>query len=77
MIEALQLLTRDKQDSYEKYIDKIARSGNIIAIKVKLADLKDNMDITRLPNELTGKDIDRLIKYLTAFKVLSLYRTKK
>jgi hypothetical protein len=36
---------------------------------VKLADLEDNMDITRL-NELTEKDRARLIRYLAAYRRL-------
>ena len=33
-----------------------------ISVVVKIADLKDNMDITRL-KEITYKDIERLKKY--------------
>lgn len=54
----------------EDYFDFIQRcKSNPIGRRVKLADLKDNMDITRL-NELTDKDIERLKKYHKAYKIL-------
>ncbi len=68
VIQALVLLTHDKQYSYDAYINQV--SQNIDAIVVKLADLKDNMDITRLP-ELTDKDIERLKKYHRSYLFLS------
>lgn len=54
----------------KNYFDFIQRSkANTIGHRVKIADLKDNMDITRL-NELTDKDIERLKKYHQAYKML-------
>ena len=47
VIESLKLLTRDEVTSYEEYIQKIKDSNNDIAIKVKLADLRHNSDISR------------------------------
>jgi type I restriction enzyme R subunit len=38
-------------------------------VKMKLADLEDNLDITRL-NEVTEKDRDRLNRYLAAYRRL-------
>ena len=40
-----------------------------LAIKVKLNDLRDNMDITRLVH-ITEKDTERLNKYLKAYQEL-------
>ena len=55
----------------EDYFDFILRcKANPIGRRVKIADLKDNMDITRL-NELTDKDIERLKKYHKAYKILN------
>jgi len=34
-------------------------------VRVKLLDIEDNMDVTRL-GELTGKDLERLQKYHAA-----------
>ena len=40
---ALDLLTRDPSDDYAEYIEKIATSGNHLAVEVKRADLWDNL----------------------------------
>lgn len=48
--EALCLLTRDKSVLYDEYIEKISTS--VIATKVKLADLKDNCNLSRLSEEM-------------------------
>lgn len=62
------LLTHDKKVSYDDYIKAIALNED--ARKVKLADLKDNSDITRLKG-LRKKDFDRMEKYHKAFIYLS------
>ena len=41
-----------------------------IALRVKIADLEDNMDIRRF-DELTERDLDRLNKYLKAWRDLT------
>lgn len=66
-IKILKLLTREKDESYMQYIKKIAT--NEIAIKIKMSDLKDNMDITRL-DKIKDEDIARLKKYHKAYKFL-------
>ena len=63
VISALKHLTRGKNEKYFDYIEKIKQ--NFIAKKVKLVDLEDNMDISRIPNP-TNKDCDRLEKYKKA-----------
>lgn len=68
VIFSLILLTHDKQISYEDYIKKL--SSDIDAVKVKIADLKDNSDITRLKG-LTKKDFNRMEKYHKAYIYLS------
>ena len=68
VIYTLMDLTHNKKDSYENYIKKI--SLNEDAVKIKLADLKDNSDITRLKG-LTKKDFDRIEKYHKAYVYLS------
>lgn len=52
-VEALKALTHDKSVSYFDYIDKIKK--NPLARKVKLSDLKDNMnlkDLKKLPKKI-------------------------
>jgi len=61
---AVLCLTKYRMESYAEYIQKIKSSR--IATEVKLADLKHNMDITRLP-KLEEKDIERLKKYHAAY----------
>lgn len=66
-IEALRLLTHDKDIPYMDYIKTI--SPNPIARAVKIADLKDNSDLSRLQN-VKQKDIDRVDKYTKALDFL-------
>jgi len=42
VVEALRLLTHDKDTPYEDYLDRIIESGNPIAIMVKYHDLQHN-----------------------------------
>lgn len=66
-IEALKLLTRDNSVPYMDYVKEIA--ANPIAKAVKLADLRDNSDLSRL-KEVTEKDKERLKKYRIAIAFL-------
>ena len=59
-IEVIDHLTRKKNEPYEDFINRASRNEH--AKRVKIADLEDNMDISRL-NEITDKDIERLSKY--------------
>jgi len=45
IVEAVVALTRQRGESYEDYLRRIAR--NPLAVQVKLADLENNSDITR------------------------------
>lgn len=67
VIEALSLLTHSKDVDYFDYIRKL--SMNSIARRVKLADLRHNSDLKRLPY-VTEKDIKRRNKYLRAIDYL-------
>ena len=68
IIDALKLLTHNKNVDYIKYINNI--KNNPIAKKVKLADLKHNSDITRL-EKVTKKDEERREKYRKAIEILN------
>ena len=64
IIEALRCLTKLSED--ENYDDFIARvMTNPLAVKIKLYDLEDNLDVSRL-DSLTDADIARCKKYLHA-----------
>lgn len=67
IIDALILLTHDKEEYYFNYVIRLSK--NEIAKKVKIADLKHNSDITRI-TELSQKDINRVEKYKKAIEIL-------
>ena len=68
VVDAVVALTKVKGEDYKSYISRV--HANRYATIVKIADLQDNMNITRL-NELTEKDVKRLKKYLDAYKFLT------
>lgn len=68
VINALKLLTHNKNIKYMDYIQLI--SENEIAKKVKLADLRHNSDLTRL-EKVNKKDTQRVFKYKEAIKLLT------
>lgn len=67
IVEAVQALTHRQGETYDKFIDRL--SANAIARRVKIADLLDNMDVTRLP-VLTDHDCQRLQKYHRSWRKL-------
>lgn len=66
--DAVSVLTHDKSIPYLDYIVGIKK--NDLAVKVKIADLSHNMDMSRLP-EITEKDWKNHEKYKEAFRILS------
>ena len=74
VLAALDAITKRESESYDQFIDRVKE--NPIALKVKMADLRDNMDILRLP-ELTEKDLLRITKYHKAYRYLEQYGGKE
>lgn len=68
VIAALDALTKRENEAYDDAIERVAL--NPLARRVKLADLQDNMRLTRL-QQVTKKDLNRLAKYHRAWKLLS------
>lgn len=68
VLEALRSVTVNDGEDYDDFIDRAAK--NPIGRQVKIADLKDNMDVTRI-GELTERDRDRLNKYKRALARLT------
>ena len=69
VMDALRCVTKLSEDEdYDHFIARV--KTNPLAVKVKLNDLKDNMDITRL-DQVTEKDLARLNKYIRAYKQLT------
>ena len=68
VIKALELVT--KRDDGEDYMAFIARAGaSEIGRRVKMADLKDNMDMSRIADP-TERDHQRIAKYERALAYL-------
>jgi hypothetical protein len=63
----LTLLNHHTASSREEYINRI--STNFLALKVKLNDLRNNLDITRIP-EPTEKDYARIERYKKEYDIL-------
>ena len=69
VMDALRCVTKLSEDEdYDHFIERV--KTNPLALKVKLNDLKDNMDITRL-GEVTEKNLGRLNKYIRAYRQLT------
>jgi GTP diphosphokinase / guanosine-3',5'-bis(diphosphate) 3'-diphosphatase len=62
--EAILAVTREEDETYEDFIERIAR--NRLAVEVKLADLEENMNLDRIP-QVTTKDKERIVKYQQAY----------
>jgi len=67
IVDVVVLLTRKDGQEYDEYIELI--SQNKTAMTVKIADLKSNMDITRLP-VITKSDLNRIKKYHNSYTKL-------
>lgn len=68
IVDAVHAMTHTEAETYEEYLLRAAQ--NPIALRVKLNDLSDNMDIRRW-NSLTPDELPRLQKYLNAYKKLT------
>ena len=68
IIAALKCVTKTSdEEDYDEFIERVKTDP--LAIKVKINDLTDNMDIRRI-SVLTEKDLVRLNKYLEAYRDL-------
>jgi len=68
ILEALKVITHDKNINYIDYINKISK--NKLATKIKIRDLKHNIDISRIPNP-TEEDYNRVNQYKKALEILN------
>lgn len=67
VIAPLRLLTHDKSVPYMEYVAQV--KANSVAREVKLADLRHNSDLSRLPC-ITKEDRERKAKYRRAIALL-------
>ena len=68
VVTAVKVLTKKPMQDYQAYLETV--KTNPLARVVKLADLKHNSDLSRLPS-ITAKDRERLKKYKKAIDLLS------
>lgn len=68
IVEAVVMLTKDDKENYFDYIRRI--KDNELAKKVKIEDLKHNLDETRLLKS-TNKDKERREKYKKSIEILT------
>lgn len=67
IVDAVLSVTRNEDESYDEFIKRSRL--NPIGRQVKIHDLEDNLDITRLA-QVTENDIVRLNKYISAYRYL-------
>ena len=67
IITHVELLTHKKEEDYFDYVNRLRYFP--FAKNVKIADLKNNLDITRL-KEITEEDKERIKKYKEALRIL-------
>lgn len=68
ILDAVNAMTYDAAtETYNAYLKRVIE--NRIAVRVKINDLTDNMDLRRL-DALNEADVDRLKKYFSAYQLL-------
>ncbi len=67
VLDAVEALTRRSDETYEDFLHRV--SLNPIALRVKLADLEDNLDASRIAQP-TDRDVRRMEKYRAARTLL-------
>ncbi|WP_419872930.1 GTP pyrophosphokinase [Candidatus Pristimantibacillus sp. PTI5] len=60
VVSAIDSLTKRDGETYPDFIQRV--KSNELGTHVKLLDIEDNKDLTRIPNP-TQKDFDRIAKY--------------
>lgn len=67
VIKIVELMTRNKNVSYDEYIGRIKTYPP--AVRVKMADLEDNMNLMRIKKP-EASDFERIEKYKKAYEEL-------
>lgn len=74
IVHAVDCLTKREDEDYMRHIQRTL--ANPLAVRVKIADLEDNMDIRRYPPNPTEKDLERLQRYRQAWEYLQTSNVK-
>ena len=64
---AVDAITHRKGESWSNYLTRV--KANAVATAVKISDLTDNLNLSRLP-KITPKDVERAEKYTRALRFL-------
>jgi len=67
IVEAVDCLSKRPKEKFDKYILRLKK--NPLAVRIKLADLEDNLNVRRL-SEVGFKDWARINKYLEVWRDL-------
>lgn len=68
IVDDISILTRKEGADYSSYIENIVKNASKEALEVKLSDLKNNIDLTRIKNP-TVKDYERVEKrYMPSYE---------
>ena len=70
VVDAVQCLTKMYGEDYEQFIQRVLT--NELAVKVKMADIEDNLNVLRLKT-LGDGDLERVKKYHAAWNMLDKY----
>lgn len=65
LVDCIKMLSKPKGTDYFVYLERLVKYDSVFPTIVKLADLRHNMDISRIPNP-TEKDYARREKYKKA-----------
>lgn len=74
VVDAVDAITRLSSESYRTYLKRVAT--NDIAYKVKLADMWDNSDVTRLGATPTEEQVKKCAAYISKRNQLFTLRSK-
>lgn len=69
LVAAVDAMTRRENETYAEFVDRASRHP--IARAVKIADLRDNLDMSRIADP-TASDLQRAQKYQEALNMLGL-----
>jgi (p)ppGpp synthase/HD superfamily hydrolase len=72
VVAAVDCLSRREGESYEDFVART--KTNMLAVQVKLGDLRDNMDIRRI-TDFSKNDLKRLKRYQWAWQELTASRS--
>ena len=74
--DALDAITKRKDEPYLQYLERVGANVLGMATAVKIADLVDNLDLSRL-KEINTVDLQRQSKYIAALATLLIEARKE